>query len=183
MSRTKPVAPPPPAMAEIEQRAKVYADLRLRLDRCVAAIREGMRKVQDKHIDDLRAVHAEIGAAHDALQELVKAHPELFQRPKSVAFHGVTVGYRKEKGRLEVEDEARVIQRIERHMPEQLDRLAPAGGRKLSKTALAELPAADLKRLGVTVTADDDVPFVKGPQDALDKAVEQMLSAYAKEAA
>ena len=178
MATKKPKAPPSPVMVEIEEKAKFYADLRARLDKCVAALKDGLRKVQDKHVDDLRSTSALIGTAHDELLDLVKAHPELFEKPKSAAFHGVTVGFKKEKGSLDFEDPAKVVERIEKHMPGLLDDLAPQGDRKLSKTELAKLPAADLKKLGVTVTADEDAAFVKGPTDAIDKWVDQMLSAY-----
>lgn len=181
MSRTK--SPPPPAMAEIEAAAKLYADLRNQLDRCVATLKEGLRKVQDRHIDDLRATAAEIGAAHDALRALVEAHPELFVKPKSVALHGVRVGFKKEPGRIEFEDAAKVIERITKHVPEQLDTLAPQGPRSLSKTELAKLDAATIKRIGVTVTADEDTPFVKGPNEAIDKWVDSVVAAYIKEGA
>ena len=46
---------------------------------------------------------------------------------------------------------------------------------ELMKEALAELPGKDLKRIGVAVTEDIDMPFVRNADDAIAKMIDALL--------
>jgi len=175
----KQAAPLPPVLINIEERAHALADTRAALAKTVQVLREGLKKVTDKYVDDLRTLGAQVGVAHEELMDLVEANPALFASPRSRAFHGITVGYRKGNGKLSYEDAARVIARIEKSatLAEQIDTLAPAT-RKLSHEALTCLDAKDLKALGVTIESADDKPFIKIPADDVDKFVSQIVEAY-----
>lgn len=174
----KPTPTPPPVFTNIEAHAAALAAARCRVEKIVALLKEGMARVEEKHLPELRELMATIGTEHEALLELVRTHPQCFVQPKSAAFHGVQVGWRKQPGTLAFEDEAKVISRIERHLPDQLEALAPMGPRKLSRDALASLPVADAKRIGVTVSDDEDKPFVKMPSNEVDKMVTQLIKAH-----
>jgi hypothetical protein len=176
MATKKTKAPPPPAMVEIETRAKALADARAAMQRTVHILREGIKRVTDRHIDDLRQLAADVGVEHQALLDLIKAHPELFEKPRSAAFHGVTVGYQKGKGKITYADADKVIERITKALPDQLDDLAPAT-RKLSHTALEQLDGKALKAIGVALVNDGDKPYVKTPGDEIDKFVAGIVAA------
>jgi len=177
MATKKPKAPPPPAMTEIEIQAKAFADARAALTKCTQIIKDGIKRVTDRHVDDLRQLAADVGVQHQTLLDLIQAHPDLFTKPRSQAFHGITVGYQKGKGKLTYEDADKVIERIEKHLPEQLDELAPAT-RKLSHTALELLDGKQLKAIGVALTNDGDKPYIKTPSDDVDKFVAGIVSAH-----
>jgi len=174
-----PKAPPPPALAEIEVSSKELADAKAKLARSVQTLKDAIKKVTDRHVDDLRTLGADVGVAYQALIDLVTKHPELFAKPRSQAFHGITVGYRKGKGKLTYDDAEKVIARIERQLPDQLDALAPAS-RQLSHDAIEVLDAKQLKAIGVSITDTDDKPYVKTPSDDVDKFVNQIVTAYSE---
>lgn len=175
--QSKPKAPPPPAMSEIEVKAKAVADIRAALAKNVAILREGLRKVTDRHIVDLRDLSAQLGVAHQELLDLVKGHPELFEKPRSAAFHGITVGFSKGKGRMTYDNPEAVIALIEKKLPDRLDALAPSS-RSLSHKALEGLEAKALKAIGVSITDDGDKAYVKTPADDVDKFTASIVAAH-----
>jgi hypothetical protein len=109
--------------------------------------------------------------------DLIAAHPELFEKPRSHAFHGVTVGYQKGKGKITYSDADKVIERIEKTLPEQLDTLAPSS-RTLSHKALELLDGKQLKAIGVSITNDGDKPYIKTPADDVEKFTAGIVAAY-----
>jgi arsenate reductase-like glutaredoxin family protein len=173
----KPKAPPPPAMVEIETETQAYADARAKMAKAVQTLKDGLKRVTDRHVDDLRQLAADVGVHHQALLDLIAAHPELFEKPRSQAFHGVTVGYLKGKGRITYSDADKVIERIEKALPEQLDTLAPAS-RTLSHKALELLDGKQLKSIGVAIVNDGDKPYIKTPADDVEKFTAGIVAAY-----
>lgn len=134
----------------------------------VAALREGIMPTLN-----LRANFA-ARAARD-LHELIDANRPLFDKPRTRVFSDIKVGLQKQKGSTDFEDEEKTIALIEKHLPDRLDELAPAT-RRVSKSALAHLTAAELKKIGVEITADTDAVLIK-PQDSdVEKAVAALLA-------
>lgn len=170
------------SMSHIEAKAKQLALAREKLSELAGELQAGIDALTRSAMKDLkRAVNA-AQEHQNALLALVEASPSLFTKPKSVVFHGVKIGYQKAKGKIEFDDAEAVIRLIKKHFPEQADVListkeAPA------KEALANLAAADLKRLGVHVTEAGEVVFVKFTDTAVDKMVDALFSKAAAEAA
>lgn len=164
-------------MSEIEIKAKAVADIRSSLAKTISILREGLKKVTDRHIDDMRDLSAQLGVAHQELLDLVKAHPELFEKPRSAAFHGITVGFSKGKGKMTYDSSEAVISLIEKKLPDRLDDLAPSS-RSLSHKALEGLDAKALKSIGVSITDDGDKAYVKTPADDIDKFTASIVAAH-----
>jgi hypothetical protein len=108
------------------------------------------------------------------LLALVRDHPELFDRPRTRVVEGIRIGFRKAKGRLEIADEARSIALIRRHLAEISETLVKVK-ESLVKAALARLPAADLRRVGVTLVETGDEPVVEPTAGELEKLVDALL--------
>jgi hypothetical protein len=87
---------------------------------------------------------------------------------------GVKLGYQKAKGTLDYDDAEAVCARIRKHLPEQADVLIATRETPV-KTALAQLPAADLKRIGVTLSDAGDQIVVKPVDSEVDKMVDALL--------
>lgn len=164
-------------MSDIEVKAKAMADARAALSKAVAILKDGLRKVTDRHIDDIRELSAQVGVAHQTLLDLVKAHPELFEKPRSAAFHGITVGFSKGKGKMSYDSPEAVIALIEKKLPDRLEALAPSS-RALSHKALEVLDAKALKSIGVSITDDGDKAYVKAPADDIDKFTASIVEAH-----
>ena len=71
-------------------------------------------------------------------------------------------------------DEEKVIALIRKHLPEKVKALIVTT-EKTSKEAMNTLEAAQLKKIGVTVTADSDVAFISEPTSDVDKIVSALL--------
>lgn len=170
------------SMSDIESRAKMLAQAREKLSELANELQAGIDALTRTAMKDLkRAVNA--AQEHQtALLALVEQAPDLFTRPKSVVFHGVKIGYQKSKGKIEFDDAEAVIRLIKKHFPDQADVLITTK-ESPAKEALANLSAADLKRLGVHVTDAGEVVFVKFTDTAVDKMVDALFSKAAAEAA
>lgn len=105
----------------------------------------------------------------------------LFTEPKTQTFFGIRVGWMKAKGTISFTDEATVIARAE----DLLTKPQAAGviktTKKLVKKALSELSADVLRKLGVTLTADTDVPFIKPVEGDAVKKLNALLKGSEEE--
>lgn len=93
-----------------------------------------------------------------------------------MVFHGIKVGFQKEKGKIEWDDVDQVVKLIKKHFPEQADVLI-ATSEKPVKDALNNLSAAELKKIGVNITSDGDVAFIRPTDSEVDKMVTALLKA------
>lgn len=162
------------SLADIERSAKHYAEAREHLAGIVATMNEGIETIKRDHMKRLKKAVNEAAERHDALKSLIETAPGCFIRPRSVVFHGIKLGFAKGKGKIEWDDADQVVRLIKKHYPEQADVLI-ATSEKPAKEALANLTAAELKKLGVSVTDGGDAVFIKPADSAVDKMVDALL--------
>lgn len=160
-------------LAGIERLCREYAEARERLAETGGVIKDERRAGVRRKMSVLRRRIAEASAAHEALREAVAA-AHLFERPRTRAFEGVKVGYRKQPGRVEC-DEAKAIARIRERLPERAPELVRVK-ESLDKTALRKLGGRELAAIGVRVAEVDDEVVVAGAPDDLDKLVDALLA-------
>lgn len=163
-------------LADIEQHTRRYADARAVLTGRVQALQAQIERLRAEHINGIRAAVREAADAHDALRGLVEAHPECFTKPKTLTISGIRVGYMKQKGQVVIEDEAAVIGRIRKLLPADQAELLIRVRESVHKPAVYDLTAGDLKRLGITVTADEDAVVIKPVDGEVDKLVNALLA-------
>ena len=172
----------PSPLVVIEALTKKYADARATLAERVSALEDEVRSVHRRKVPGIKSAAA---AAKDAQAELVaavQAHPELFVKPRSYTLNGIKVGYAQGKGALTWEDDETVVARIRRFFPREENTLI-ATKEKPVASALKQLDAKDLARLGVTFEAVGDYVFVKASDSAVDKLVKKILEEGAVEEA
>jgi hypothetical protein len=168
----------PTALATIERDTRLYEEARLLLQQRVAAYNEGLAALASEHMPGVRRALNKAADIEARLREVVTDNPGVFVKPRTLVLHGTKVGYQKAKGKIGFDKPERVVERIKRLMPEQADILIHKE-EKPNKEALAKLPAADLKRLGCTVTDGGDEVVVKPIDGEVDKIVKAMLKAAA----
>jgi len=110
----------------------------------------------------------------EELREAIGNHPECFEKPKTMILHGIRFGYQKGKGAMDWDDDARVVSLIYKHFPEMVDVLIRTTEKPLKK-ALNALPAADLRKIGITVEETGDEIFIKFTDSEIDKIVNAIL--------
>jgi hypothetical protein len=160
----------------MDQIVKQVARARRRLAVVATNFNTAMERTRERYTHKLTRLATDVARAEAELAEAIEAAPEQFARPKTRTRYGIKFGLRKEKGRIEIPDEAATLRLIERHCPERVDDLIVTT-RRVSKDALARCDAALLKRLGVRVTADTDAPVIKAEDTEADKIIRAAMKA------
>jgi len=153
-----------------ERYARAYEALQAEVD----SLEEELKAVKTRHMP--RIVHlAERAAVRKReLEEAVRGNPHLFQKPRTHFWHGFKVGLQKGKGELRLGDPRRVVELIKQHLPDDVETLIKVIERP-NKTALARLPAATLKKLGVEVVSTADKVVIKNTNSDIEKYVDALL--------
>lgn len=169
-------------ITDIELKARKASEARNELRDMVGQIEEetrALRRIYQKKLLKL------IEAAADAEAKLLDAvaeSPKLFERPRSVTFHGIKCGWAKGRGELVFEDADKVCALIQKHFPEQMDTLVKITMAPV-KAALTNLPVADLRKIGVQVIETGDTAFIKPMDGEVAKLVDKLLESFRGEAA
>lgn len=161
-------------LSHIEQLARGYSVARAQLAECVTELEEQIAHLKRARMFKLRRLIEKTAKSHDELSAAIQESPGLFERPRTHLFHGVRVGFRKAKGKLSWDKADQVVKLIRRHLPEQAETLIKTTEAPL-KEPLAQLTAAELKRLGVRVGEDSDEVLIKPADSDIDKLVDALL--------
>ena len=127
-----------------------------------------------KHLPTIKRKAARVAEHKVRLLSAIGEHPELFKRPRTLICHGLRIGIRKGKGRLSWSSADFVVKLIRRHFASQADTLIKTSEAPI-KSALARLPAKDLKRLGVDVGDSSDQPVAEPADGEIEKLVDALI--------
>lgn len=164
-------------LTDIESLTHKYADAREELGDLLRGMNEKLEQIKRATLPRLKELVGKTAEREANLRAAVEGTPDLFERPRTVIFHGVKVGYQKGKGILEIADAERTLEKIKTLLdnPANFIRIKET----VNKEALAQLPAADLKKLGCTITETGDQVVIR----AVDGEVDKIVNALLKEAA
>lgn len=161
-------------LVEIESLTAAYAARRALLAARLTALDRDLAAVKRKHMRELKRHVALTAETQSALHNAIEAAPELFEKPKTRILHGIKVGFRKGKGKIEWEDDAQLVALIERKFPDFIDDLIITT-KTPSAIGLAELDASELRKLGVTVEEAGEQVVVKAVETDVEKLVKLLL--------
>lgn len=166
----------PTTIDDLAASAGVLAAARGQLGELVQALNAGLEALKADAMPDIRAAIGEASVAWAELEALIRLHPELFVKPRTVAAHGIVFGLEKGKGAIEIADADRTAELIRKHLPELAPTLLAVKAVPVRK-AIAQLSAADCRRIGVQlVDATDQVVIRPAPSD-VDKLVRALVRA------
>ncbi len=163
-------------LKEIEELTGKYADARGILCQRVDALERKLYDAKERYLPAIKTALSMTKEVEARLRAAIEESAAIFERPRTQVFHGVKVGYMKSKGSIEWEDADTVVRLIFRHFGDRADVLTRTTVVPNRQT-LAELPAADLKKLGVSVTNDADAVVIK----PVDGEVERIVNALLKD--
>lgn len=169
------------SLKEIEELTKAYADTHEALAGNVRYLEDEIAALKRAHLREIKRLVKLAAERKSELKAAIESDPELWRKPRTHVFHGIEVGLRKMKGRLEWADAGQVVERIKRLFAKTAGNYLVVTEKPDAK-ALATLPAADLKRLGVEVTADSDGVVIKSTTGEVEKVVAALLSDAVDEA-
>jgi hypothetical protein len=129
----------------------------------------------------LKKLAARAAEKHANLEAALLVAPHLLEKPRTVVFHGIKVGFRKNEGRLEFNDADAVVKRIQQLLdaPDHYLRTVT----QPNKETLANLSGADLKRLGCRLIETSDSIVIKPFAGDIDKKIQALLKGAEAEAA
>jgi len=163
-------------ITDIEKLTRDYANARAYLAGIVTELQAELERVKHPVLPVIRKAVGEAGEAHARLRAAIEAEPDLFVKPKTLTIAGVRVGYMKQRGQVVIEDQAAVIARIRKQLPEEQAELLIRRTESVHKPAVYDLTAGDLKRLGITITKDTDAVVIKPVDGEVDKLVNALLA-------
>lgn len=171
---TNPFATTSPIEA-IDTAAGTYAKAReLLAERCMRLEAE-VQVIRNRFLPGIKSAAAIAADAQGDLSSEITRHPDLFVKPRTMTLHGIKLGYQKGKGKITWDDDDKVIAAIRRHFAQDLADTLIAKIEQPVKNALAQLPAAELRKLGVTVEEAGDQIVIKASDSEIDKLVARIL--------
>jgi arsenate reductase-like glutaredoxin family protein len=170
------------SMQQIETLTAAYATERDALAALVTDMNDAIEQIKRARLTAIKQAVQKARQAQDELHAAIEAAPELFEKPRTRTLHGVKVGITKQRGTVEIDDEAKVIARIRSLLPKDQAELLIRVRESVHKPAVYDLAVADLKRLGIRITADCDAVVIKSVDSEVDKLVSALLAEEAQEA-
>lgn len=158
----------------IENLTKNFAGARAELADRLQALKDEQEAIRRRRMTGIRNALARLQGAHGELHAAVEASPDLFDKPRTRVLHGVKVGWQKARGKLVIADAENTVALIEKLLPDQVGVLVKIAKSPI-RSALQQLPARDLKRLGVAVTDDIDAVLIKPADGDLDRLIAALL--------
>lgn len=158
----------------IDKEAQRYAEAREELAVIVANVQQEQSNIRRQYLPQIRRAVAKAKERRAVLQNDVETNPDLFRRPKSKILHGIKLGWKKAKGKIAWSDNAKLLKRLREVCPKEAKQVIKIE-EKVMKGELQKLPAATLKKLGVTITEDQDIAFVEATDTEVDRLVTALL--------
>jgi hypothetical protein len=169
------------ALDPILSQAEKLAEARQHLAAFTGHMQHALDKLRTSMLPDLRTRIDAATTEWTALETLIRENPHLFVKPRTVRAHGLAFGIEKDKGAIEIADPDKTVKLIKKHLPEQAELLIVSKEVPVKK-ALAQLPGADLKRIGVTVINATDRVVIRAGDNDVDKLVKALIKTGAEEA-
>lgn len=162
-------------MMMIENNCRDLADLRGKLRKKFEAKQKAQSVLDAEHNPDIRVLQQQCNQARAALLANLTGGREYFVKPKTREFHGITVGFEKERDTVTLPDDKLLVDRIEKLLPAKqaetiLDRTV-----KVIKAAFKKLPREVLQKLGCQVVAGADKAIVRANDDDIETLVQKSL--------
>ena len=144
------------SLHELDRKTKTYHDAEDALADAIRRMEDEIADVTRRHMRGIKLRFEKCKEAYEDLRIEIVSAPDVFLKPRTRTINGVTVGFKKEKGKVIIIDEDATIRRIERHFSEDVAETLIKTTKKCIKKALQNLPAADLKKIGVNVEETGD---------------------------
>ena len=167
---------------KIEDQARAYAAANAATLRLADDLKAAIATVCAAHVGKIKTAAGAAAVERETLMALLADAADLFVAPRrSLTVDGVRVGWKKERGKVVITDEAAVVKRIEDRLPADQAELLIRRTAKVHKPGVFDLTAADLKRLGIQIEADSDAPFIKDVEVPIDKLVAGLMDEFAEQ--
>lgn len=162
-------------MQIVEVATKQFASARAELGERLARLQEEQEAVKRRLLQGIKNSLGRFTEAHDQLKATLLENKSEFEKPKSRVIENIKVGFRKSAGKITFANPEQTVALIKKLFPELAPTLIQTKEVPV-KDALGNLPAKDLKRVGVTVSEDTDEPFIKATDSDIDKLIDALIN-------
>ncbi len=164
-----------PMTTQISDACLVIRKAHARANTLVGEYEAELLVLEKRYTARLEAAAQTIADATAEVEFLVASSPDLFVKPKTAEVFGIKVGWVKQPGQVMIENEPDTIARIEKALaPKEAAGLIKVT-KKLVKKALSALPGDVLKKIGVAIGVDTDLPVVKPTEGDAAKKLAALL--------
>jgi hypothetical protein len=164
-------------LTEIDQLTKRFADAHSHLSGLVGELNAAIEQLKRDAAPALKKAVIVAAERQDHLETAIDGNRDLFANPKTLVFHGIKVGLRKQKGGLEWDKDETVVARLKKLFGEDDAEKYLNIKETPDRAALQKLTVCDLGKIGVQLIADSDEVFIKGADSDIDKIVTALLKA------
>ncbi len=161
-------------LSEIEKSTKAFSEAHNDLSDFVTNINKQIEAIKTANMKVLRSKVAKTAERHSELKALIEGAPALFDKPRTVTVHGVKVGLQKGKGGIEIVDEDKTVELIQKVYGDLADDYLIVE-RFPSRMALEQLPVHDLKKVGCNVVNATDTVVIKPVAGDVGKIVAALI--------
>jgi len=162
-------------LTTIETNCRLLAALRGQLRKKFEARQCARNTLDAAHNPGIRNLQEQCQTLRVTLLDNLTASRDLFLKRKTQEFHGITVGFEKERDSLTLPPEEILVDRIEKMLPEVQSRTLLDRAVKVIKSAFKKLPVETLQQLGCSVTKGGDKSIVRANDDDIEALVHKSL--------
>lgn len=158
---------------------RLAADWRRKLDdleRVVREIDEARNALVRERLAELQQLAKAAGGAREKLLALVGERGDLFAKPRSASFMGISFGWRKMPGSIRVAKDA--VDLVKRKLAGKAGELIRTT-EQLDRTAARRLTARELMAIGCEVTEARDAPFATADTGDAEAVASDLIRAAA----
>lgn len=163
-------------LADIERLAQAYAATHEEARAQVETLDTELRQLKRRRYPMLFSRAQKAAEAKAALKAAVEESSDLFIKPKTRIVAGVRVGFQKARGEITIDDEEKTLKLIRKHFTEEQADLLIKTTEKPQRKAIAQLSAADAKKIGVEITETGDELVVKVMAGEVEKIVDAFFA-------
>jgi hypothetical protein len=159
----------------IETNCRHLAALRGQLRKKFEARRNAQNLLDTAHNPGIRDLQEQCQALRATLLGNLAAGRDLFLNRKTQEFHGITVGFEKERDSLTLPPEEILVDRIQKMLPAAQGKTLLDCTVKVIKHAFKKLPLETLQKLGCSVIKGGDKSVVRANDDDIEALVQKSL--------
>lgn len=159
----------------IETNCRHLAALRGQLRKKFETKQSAQNLLDAAHNPGIRDLQEQCHALRDTLLDNLAAGRDLFLKRKTQEFHGITVGFEKERDRVTLPPEEILVDRIEKMLPAAQGQSLLDCTVKVIKSAFKKLPLETLQQLGCSVIKGGDKSIVRANDDDIEALVHKSL--------
>jgi hypothetical protein len=158
-------------MTMIEQQCRDLADLRGQLREQFEARARAVRAAAAEFDDEIRDLQEQCSGVRAALLLQLGGSRELFVKPKTREFAGITVGFEKKRDTIAMPAEDILIERIGKMLPARQGEMLLDRRVRLIKEPFKKLGREILQRLGCSVVSGADAAIIRAGDDDIETLV------------